>query len=165
MNSTTEPVTPKALNQWALDAAAVRQGIGKARLWLMKAIRAAEGDNALVADLESANSELFTAQETSQRLVSGVGVAAFAHALPPGLGTQASIPLEQLDTPDTRELLALLEHAQAVAERIDRARGRTVGEKLPLYPGESAGTDLAESVSLLALRVRGEVHGARSPHE
>ena len=66
---------------------------------------------------------------------------------------------------DLRELLGLLERAQAVAERIDSARGFTVGDSIPLQPGESRGTDLAESVSILALRVRQEARGGVSPHE
>lgn len=66
---------------------------------------------------------------------------------------------------DSRELLDLLERAQAVAERIDAARGRCVDESIPLHPGESRGTDLAESLSVLALRVRKDVQGGVSPHE
>jgi hypothetical protein len=69
------------------------------------------------------------------------------------------IDLMQLDTPDTRKLLGLLEEAQTVAERIDAARGRALPEGIPLQAGESRGTDLAESISYLALRVRGEVCG------
>lgn len=73
--------------------------------------------------------------------------------------TVKPIDLDQLDTSDTRRLLALLEEAQAVAERIDLARGRALPADRPLQPGESHGTDLAESVSYLALRVRLEVCG------
>jgi hypothetical protein len=61
---------------------------------------------------------------------------------------------------DSRELLDLLERAQTVAERIDVSRGHAVDEKMPLHPGESRGTDLAESISVLALRVRKEALGA-----
>ncbi len=57
---------------------------------------------------------------------------------------------------EARELLDLLERAQAVAERVDAARSRCVDETIALHPGESRGTDLAESVSVLALRVRKE---------
>lgn len=71
------------------------------------------------------------------------------------------VPLHLLDTPDTRRLLALLEEAQQVAERIDRERGRTVGEEMELPPGQSRGTDLAETISEIALRVRTEVHGPK----
>lgn len=54
---------------------------------------------------------------------------------------------------------------KAVAERIDASRGFVVDEKIPLNPGESRGTDLAESVSILALRVRREATGGQSRHE
>lgn len=69
--------------------------------------------------------------------------------------------LVQLDTPDTRLLLAMLEQVQIVAERVDASRGRTLPEDTLLQPGESRGTDIAESVSELALRVRREVEGAK----
>jgi hypothetical protein len=68
-------------------------------------------------------------------------------------------PSYLLDTMASRRLLALLEEAQVIAERVDGARGRTISEDIPLQPGESRGTDLAESISELALRVRTEVHG------
>ncbi len=69
--------------------------------------------------------------------------------------------LVQLDTPDARELLVLLERAQAVAERVDASRGRAFPAGTPLLPGESLGTDLAESLSLITLRVRLEVEGPK----
>ncbi|MES2463620.1 MAG: hypothetical protein V4671_23850 [Armatimonadota bacterium] len=69
------------------------------------------------------------------------------------------LDLLQLDTPDSRRLLALLEEAQAVADRVDASRGRALPADIPLQPGESRGTDLAESISYIALRVRGEVRG------
>lgn len=69
--------------------------------------------------------------------------------------------LATLDTPDTRELLGLLERAQVVAERVDAQRGRSLDADVPLLPGESRGTDLAESISELALRLRLEVGGTK----
>jgi hypothetical protein len=78
-----------------------------------------------------------------------------------GMPRAQPVPLDLLDTPDTRHLLYLLEKAQEVAERIDAVRGRSLGEDVPLLPGESAGTDLAESISEIALRVRTEVHGPK----
>jgi hypothetical protein len=65
--------------------------------------------------------------------------------------------LATLDTDDGRELLRLLTEAQAVAERIDLARGRCLPEGIPLEVGESRGTDLAESISMIAVRVKGEI--------
>lgn len=73
--------------------------------------------------------------------------------------------LATLDTPDTRRLLDLLTEAQAVAERIDAARGHALPGDLPLQAGESRGTDLAESVSMLAARLRGEIFGVGSGRE
>jgi hypothetical protein len=73
--------------------------------------------------------------------------------------------LSTIGSDDSRELLAVLEHAQQIAERIDASRGFVVDEKIPLQPGESRGTDLAESLSMLALRVRREATGGQSRHE
>jgi len=70
-------------------------------------------------------------------------------------------PSYLLDTMARRRLLALLEEAQIIAERVDGARGRTISEDVALQPGESRGTDLAESISEIALRVRTEVHGPK----
>lgn len=69
------------------------------------------------------------------------------------------IPIYLLNTADTRELLDLLIRAQEVAERLDSSRGRSLPECVPLGPGESRGTDIAESISYLRLRVQIEVHG------
>jgi hypothetical protein len=65
--------------------------------------------------------------------------------------------LAGLSNPDLPELLDLLQRAQVVAERIDSQRGRVVGDDVPLLPGESRGTDLAEAVSELAQTVRSQV--------
>lgn len=73
--------------------------------------------------------------------------------------------LATMDTPDARELLTLLEQAQAVAERVDASRGRTVAPHIVLMPGESQGTDLAESVSEIAARLRAEVFGRNGKGE
>ena len=70
-----------------------------------------------------------------------------------------SIPLSHLDTPDTRLLLALLERALIVAERIDAARGRILSRDVSLVPNTSRGTDLAAQLSELTLRMRTEVYG------
>ena len=67
--------------------------------------------------------------------------------------------LTSLDTPDAHELLELLTRAQAVAERVDAQRGHVVPASLPLGPGESRGTDLAETISEVVLRLRVECFG------
>jgi len=69
--------------------------------------------------------------------------------------------LVTLDTPEARRLLLLLERARAAAELVDAQRGRSLGEEIELLPGESRGTDLSESISEIALRVRTEVHGPK----
>lgn len=163
-------ITPGALAQWNTDAVLVRDGIGKGRLWLRKVARALQAINqpelpALVAELQNGDDTLFAAQQASTRLLAGVKAAADAVSFELPAPGSLILPLAQLDTPDTRELLAALEKALEIAERVDRARGRHIGDHLPLQSGESAGTDLAESISILTLRLRGEVRGACSPHE
>lgn len=67
--------------------------------------------------------------------------------------------LALLSDPAAPQLLALLEQAQAVAEGIDARRGRAVPVSVPLGPGEARGTDLAETISEIALRLRVDIHG------
>lgn len=103
--------------------------------------------------------QIQTAHSRISEIVGELGLTvAKPHRMP-------EVDINQLDTPDTRALLAALENAQEIAERVDAARGRTVGNDFPLQPAESAGTDLAESIALLVLRLRNEVGGAYSPHE
>jgi len=106
---------------------------------------------------------LMEAQELSAAHRSELAAAAGLHAAPPSPSASAAVavPLHLLDTPAARDLLAILEEAQQIAEQVDAERGRTVGEDIPLLPGESRGTDLAEAISQLALRVRTEVHGPK----
>lgn len=60
------------------------------------------------------------------------------------------------DTPAARRLLNLLEQTQDAAEEVDKERGNCLDFEPPL-PGESRGTDYAESLSELALRLRSEL--------
>ncbi len=106
-----------------------------------------------------AQQQLLDAQDDLQRLHRGLVDAGATPADETAVPAAAPIPLSQLDTSDTRRLLALLQEAQEVAERVDTARGRALPAFVPLGPGESAGTDLAESISELALRLRIEVEG------
>ena len=69
------------------------------------------------------------------------------------------VPLHLLDTPDARELLALLRQAVPVAERLDQARGRAFPAAVKLLPHETRGLDLAETLAELALRLKIEVEG------
>ncbi len=70
--------------------------------------------------------------------------------------------LALLSTPSSRELLGLLRDAVAVAERVDAERGRVAGKS---SPDDCAGTDLAEALHFLVLRVADEVEGAQSGRE
>lgn len=65
--------------------------------------------------------------------------------------------LATLNTPAARELLQALEMALAVAERVDAERGRALPPHIPLTQYESRGTDLAEALSNLCMRLRWEV--------
>jgi hypothetical protein len=67
--------------------------------------------------------------------------------------------LAMLDTPEARELLAALAKVQALAEVVDAQRGRALPPDLPLQAGESRGTDYAETISMMAARLRTEIHG------
>ena len=148
MNTDTG-VSPAQAAKWERSAAEANQEVQIARLML--------GTKREVIDGKSVDDHLIAAQELTEGIRSSARQAAGIHTAP--VTNLAAISFETLDTPDTRELLALLEQAQAVAERIDAARGRALPGDIPLQDGESRGTDLAESVSYLALRVRGEVRG------
>jgi hypothetical protein len=80
-------------------------------------------------------------------------------AAEPDVPKPPPIPLEKLDTPDTRRLYALLMEAQEVAEQIDWERGRAMDERVKLLPGEARGIDLAETISTITLRLRTEIIG------
>jgi hypothetical protein len=73
--------------------------------------------------------------------------------------------LDMLNTPDVRALLILLEIAQNCAEHVDAQRGRCLPENIPLLPGESRGTDLAETISEIRQRVQMQIHGPRRGRE
>lgn len=142
----------------AMTAASVVRSVAAARDTILGTLAEVQGVEAqgsvvypaaILPGLFAAN----TAAQAAVRVLHQAGHVA------PGLNPCSDIPLHLLDTPDTRELLELLEKAQAVAERIDAARGRTVDSDTPLLPGESHGTDLAETISNIALRVRVEVKG------
>ena len=76
-------------------------------------------------------------------------------APPPPLDLEVAIPLDQLDTPDTRALLIGLGALLPIAERIDAARGRSLPEPV----GGSAGIDLAEDLAQLIARLELEIYG------
>lgn len=69
--------------------------------------------------------------------------------------------LASLASPNAAELLTRLEELLPLADSVDSERGRSVGHEHELLPGESRGTDIAETLSTLILRLRREVGGAR----
>jgi hypothetical protein len=162
-------VSVAKLAKWHDAAGRANEGIQLARLALMA--QAAGDDTAAAAligasGLADPDAVLLDAQELAGAVQDGAreALGVHAHGVGETLAEQVArerfaVPLDQLDTPDTRELLTLLERAQAVAERVDAARGRVVPADLPLLPGEARGTDLAERISEIALRVRTEIHG------
>ena len=78
----------------------------------------------------------------------------------PGLPHSSKpIPLDKLDTPHVRELLAAMEAALPLAGRIDADRGRAMPVGQELSPGEPRGVDLADAVYEIVQRLRIEVHG------
>jgi hypothetical protein len=72
------------------------------------------------------------------------------------LKTQVLAPWE-LDTPEARELLDLLARAQAVAEVVDKQRGNVLPDRIPTGEMESRGTDFADSLSHLRIRLHLEI--------
>jgi hypothetical protein len=81
-------------------------------------------------------------------------------ARPAHLPAPKDIPLELLDTPENRELLAALDAVVALAEKVDAQRGRSLPESARLHPDDTLGVDLAEDLNQIRARVYMEVHGA-----
>lgn len=73
-----------------------------------------------------------------------------------GVPDSNPLRLDQLDTPDVRALLDGVAALLPLAEKVDQARGRW-------YPdapaSDTKGTDLAETLHLLACRLHLEVYG------
>lgn len=69
--------------------------------------------------------------------------------------------LARLDSPEARELHRRLTDLMPLAEAVDAGRGRTMGEDYEPMPGESRGTDIAETLSLMVLRLKNETQGPR----
>lgn len=119
--------------------------------------RIQEARMALSAGVTDIDDALFEVQEiTEQTRLMARQAAGMAVAPSP-----VEIPLHQLNTQDTRDLLYMLECCQQIAERVDHQRGRVLPGGVPLAAGESRGTDLAEAVSLLVARLSREVYGPK----
>jgi hypothetical protein len=69
--------------------------------------------------------------------------------------------LANIDSPDARELLTVLQHALVIAERVDEQRGNSLPESFPRSPSEPRGCDLAEDIGAMVLRLQSEVGGAK----
>lgn len=72
--------------------------------------------------------------------------------------------IEQSRT-ESEVLLELLKGALPVAERLDRARGDWVGDMADTERGETPGTNYAEAVQELLLRLQGELGAEGSGRE
>jgi hypothetical protein len=64
-----------------------------------------------------------------------------------------------------RALLVFLQQALREAERLDKKRGNWVGDMADTEHGETPGTDYAESVQALLLRLQGELGAEGSGRE
>lgn len=163
-------VTDKERAQIRQDLGNLSENIGGAQITISGietiAYRAGFDLSPIKPQLDVAETLLKNAQESHDRLGSVLGAvgAIGSGQAQPVTGNELAL-LSTIGSDDSHELLDLLEKAQAVAERIDASRGYCVDEKMPLQPGESRGTDLAEFLSMLALRVRREATGGQSRHE
>lgn len=108
-----------------------------------------------------ADALLGEAQNELRRTAAGLSSACEAQGVTSAIGGTPDLSslsaLAVLDTSDARELLHVLEMAQEIAERVDAQRGRSLPDGFPLVPGESQGSDLADSIANLCFRLRGEV--------
>jgi hypothetical protein len=135
------------VEKWTATAASANESVQAARLML--------GTGRTTMGGRSVDDFLMGAQETTETLRFSLRQACGGATL----DAPSPIPLDKLDTPYTRHLLAQLEAAQDTAELLDASRGRALPPDTPLGPGESRGTDLAEAISVLCLRLRTEVYG------
>lgn len=63
-----------------------------------------------------------------------------------------------LDTPEARRLLAALALVQELAEVVDAQRGHVLPERIPTGSMESRGTDIADSISHIRIRLSMELN-------
>jgi hypothetical protein len=144
------PVTPATLDRWAIMAMEAHEAAGDAKMRLLET----RADLPALADVTRARGAAWKVYhgllDAGAAPVQGIGVPTSANPL---------CALANADTPNARELLWLLNEALTVAERVDAERGNVLPDDFPLQPGESRGTDLAGTLSELALRLRVEVEG------
>ncbi len=151
MSAATEPVTPATLSRWAFTANEAHEAAGDAEMRLLES----RADLVALADVTRA-------REAAWKVYRALLDAGAAPVDNMGVPTSSADPLRALanaDTPDARELLALLRQAVAVAERVDAQRGRALPPSFPLAEGETAGCDLAETLGNVAIRLETEIFG------
>lgn len=158
-------VSNKQQEQIRAELAALSENDGGAQITLsgieVIAYRAGFDLSPIKSQLDQAETLLHRGQEARERLAALLGsVGAIGSSSGTATTHNDLADLAAMNSDDSRELLDLLERAQIVAERIDATRGRTVSGKIELQPGEARGTDLAETLSVITLRIRREVHGA-----
>lgn len=134
------------------DVDAVIESVGTARALLAR-------DSSPLA--RQADDLLFPAGEAARRVASTLSEAGFPRPTEAPASSLSLSALANLDTRAARFLLLHLESALRAAEAVDAERGNALPAELPLQPGESRGTDYAEAVSNLLLRLRREVEGAK----
>jgi len=143
--------TPTTRDQAALDAtaeAAMLAGDAAANAWGLT------DDPDARATIEIARDSAYSAARLA------VKAGAKSPGPPPTEESRFSLrALASLDSPEARELHRRLAELLPLAERVDDSRGRTMGPEYEPQPGESRGTDVAETLSLLVLRLRNETIG------
>lgn len=149
----------------ATDHSQRRVALDKAAAVALEAERLA-GDLAAMSLFHGQDEAAVLAGECADRCMAAVRLAVQAGAADPVDRSGESERLDlrglaALDTPQARALLAGLRELLPIAEVVDAQRGRSVGEDAPLLPGESRGTDVAETISELVLRLTRECEGAR----
>lgn len=163
MSETTTAVTPAEALRLSDAAAAANQtvqvarnllDIGESRETVIEYLATAQEQSEKVADLAYRIARRDTLTPVAGRLSCGASGPLSALAA-----------LAALDTADSRELLDLVTRALSAAERVDAQRGNVVGADVPLSQGESRGTDYAEVLSVLRLRLSTEIHGPQIGRE
>jgi hypothetical protein len=164
MNDALSVATPAQLATWEGKARQANDAIQTARVMLETGETVENG--------RSVDDYLFEAQEATEATRYAVMLAARAQGVAAegeerfgATGTGSDLAdlsrLAALASPAARRLLELLRaEVLPLAETVDRERGRALRpEGVVLGSGETYGTDIAEALSVIALRLAGEVEG------
>lgn len=154
MSDESSPVlTVAQVSQLSLRARRANRSIQIARTGLFRGQDILEG--------KPVDDYLFSAQEDTQRILTALYRSEATQNTPTNTENYSLSALSKLDTSEARQLLEILVRAQEAAELVDAQRGNALPPHIPLQPGESRGTDFAEDLSYIVLRLRREVEGAR----